>query len=65
MLARTCIFFACWYVVLCAGVEIPSLHLQHEAENPGILIKYAKLKLTCQDQVAPFEGLWGFDNDQG
>ena len=25
--------------------------------------KYAKLKITCQDQLAPFEGLWGFNNE--
>ena len=34
-------------------------------KKPGVLVKYAKLKLSCQDQLAPFEGLWGFDSDQG
>ena len=28
-------------------------------------MEYTKLKPTCQDQLAPFEGLWGFDSDQG
>jgi sacsin len=31
---------------------------------PGILVEYVKLKSTCQDQLAPFEGLWGFKSDQ-
>lgn len=31
---------------------------------PGILLKYAKLKQMCEDQLAPFEGLWGFDSNQ-
>ena len=34
-------------------------------KKPGILVKCAKLKPSCQDQLAPFEGLWGFDSDQG
>jgi sacsin len=32
--------------------------------KPGILLKYSKLKATFRDQLAPFEGLWGFDSDQ-
>ena len=27
-------------------------------------MEYAKLKAACRDQLAPFEGLWGFDSDQ-
>jgi sacsin len=27
-------------------------------------VEYAKLKSTCRDQLAPFEGLWGFDSEQ-
>jgi sacsin len=38
----------------------------HTRQNkPGLLLKYAKLKSTCQDQLAPFEGLWGFDSNEG
>lgn len=31
---------------------------------PGVKVEYAKLKSTCPDQIAPFEGLWGFDSSQ-
>lgn len=27
-------------------------------------MEYANLKPTCQDQLAPFEGLWGFDSNR-
>ena len=34
--------------------------------KPGILVKYAKVKAALEgsDQLAPFEGLWGFDSGQ-
>jgi sacsin len=43
------------------------LPLNHRTRQrkPGIIVKYAKLKANCQDQLAPFEGLWGFDSNQG
>lgn len=30
----------------------------------GILVKYANLKAEHREQLAPFEGLWGFDSGQ-
>ncbi|ERF72113.1 hypothetical protein EPUS_02904 [Endocarpon pusillum Z07020] len=33
-------------------------------KKPGILLEYAKIKSACYDQLAPFEGLWGFNSDQ-
>jgi sacsin len=27
-------------------------------------VEYAKLKAACRDQLAPFDGLWGFNSDQ-
>src|SRR5271155_1033213 len=43
------------------------LPLNHRTRQrkPGIIMKYAKLKPSCQDQLAPFEGLWGFDSNKG
>jgi sacsin len=43
------------------------LPLNHRTRRrkPGIIVKYAKLKPNCQDQLAPFEGRWGFDSNQG
>ncbi len=31
-------------------------------KKAGILVEYANVKKTCPDQLAPFEGLWGFDS---
>lgn len=43
------------------------LPLNHRTRQrkPGIKVKYAKLKPNCQDQLSPFEGLWGFDSNRG
>lgn len=35
-----------------------------QQKKPGILLKYANIRSTYSDQLAPFEGLWGFNSDQ-
>jgi sacsin len=59
--------FECVDLTYCGSPLRKHLPLNHRTRQrkPGILVKYAKLKPNCQDQLAPFEGLWGFDSNQG
>lgn len=41
-----------------------SYNYRARQKKAGILLEYSNLKATCRDQLAPFEGLWGFDSDQ-
>jgi sacsin len=60
--------------VLIRGILVPSREVLPRNQikgkrKPGVKLEISKLKYACGDQLAPFEGLWGytqgFDNYPG
>jgi sacsin len=52
-----------YFLILDPQQKFLPLNRRHGRRKPGLKLELSKLRETCPDQLASFDGLWGYSND--